>query len=96
MGGKEEKRRRREQQREEEVVDTLQKLSFLESQGVEPVVTKDGRFWTSVEGAVSPEEVFERTGTVRDYFDDLFEMHKSDPARGIILEAWERFQEKER
>jgi hypothetical protein len=37
---KEERKRRRQERREQEVVDALETLRFFESQGIEPVVTR--------------------------------------------------------
>jgi hypothetical protein len=92
---KEERRRRRQERREQEVVDALEALRFLESQGIDPVVTPDGKFAPAVSGGVDPAEALERGKQIRAFHSDLFQMHKNDREREIILEAWERFLDEE-
>jgi hypothetical protein len=92
---KEERRRRRQERREQEVVDALETLRFFESQGIEPVVTPDGKFAPAVSGDVDPTEVLQQGKQLRGFHSDLFQMHKNERERDILLEAWERFQDEE-
>ena len=92
---KEERRRRRQERREQEVVGALGVLRFLESQGIEPVVTPDGKFAPTVSGDVDVAEVLQQGEQLRGFHSDLFQMHKNARERDIILEAWERFQDEE-
>jgi hypothetical protein len=84
-----------EQQREQAVSEVLEKLKFLESQGVDPVVTRGGKF-----GAFIPGRHRLPAGTV-DWsevgacIEDLEQMYRSGGKREIILEAWVRFQDEE-
>ena len=90
---KEERRRRRQERREQEVVDALGMLRFLESQGIAPVVTSDGRFAPAISGDVA--EVLQQGEQLRGFHSDLFQMHKNARERDILLEAWDRFHDEE-
>jgi preprotein translocase subunit Sec61beta len=92
---KEERKRRRQERREQEVVDALGLLRFLESQGIEPVVTPDGRFAPAVSGDVDVAEVLQQGEQLRGFHSDLFQMHKNARERDILLEAWDRFHDEE-
>ena len=91
----EEKRRKRQVQEAQEVVEAIQKMRFMESQGVDLQVTPDGKVTGFVSGDEPLDAVFERSDAVRVYYNDLHQLHKSERERGIILEVWERFQEEE-
>jgi hypothetical protein len=92
---KEERRRKRQEQREEEVVEVVRKLEFLESRGVDPEVTPDGKF-AGFMGLGEPVGGAGGWNTdTKAASDDLHQMHKSEREREIILEAWERFQDEE-
>ena len=91
MSSKEEKRREHQEQREAEIVDTVQKLNFLESQGVDVQVTADGRVGGFIPG-VNPSEVSADWDEVVLVYENLQHMYKSEREREIILEARERFE----
>ena len=100
MSTNNEGRRQREEQREAEVVEALEKLRFLESYGLHPrVVTPDGKIAAFLgplrEGEQRPEGEQLPFGALERTYNDLHEMHKNDRKRGILLEAWGRFQEEE-
>jgi hypothetical protein len=94
---KEERRREREEEepRKAEVEAAVKKMRFVEGRGVDVHVARDGR----ASGFVPGKDPVEGTGgwddDVRGALDDLNQMHKSDRERSIILEAWERFQNKD-
>jgi hypothetical protein len=94
VGGKEEKRRQRQEQQEQEVAETLRKLEFMESQGVGVQVDRVGRVGAFISGGKPVEEAAGWDG-VRAIYEDLYQMHKSERERGVILKAWERFQNEE-
>jgi hypothetical protein len=88
----EEERRRR---REQDVKGAVQKLEFMESEGVDPEVTPEGKFGAFLPGRHGPPAGGINWPQVGACLEDLHEMHKSDRERGIILEAWERFRDEE-
>jgi hypothetical protein len=91
VSSKEEKRRERQEQREAEIVDTVRKLNFLESQGVDVQVTADGKVGGFIPG-VNPSKESADWDEVVTVYEDLHQMHKSEREREIILEARERFE----
>lgn len=95
MGGKEGKSREGKEQRQAEIDDAVQKLNFLEGQGVDVQVGPNGEIGGFIPGVDSAEEAAEWDG-VGIVYEDLHQMHKSERERGIILEAWKRFQGEER
>ena len=81
-----------EQQREQEVSEVLEKLKFMERQGVDPHVTPGGNFGAFLPGRHGPPAGGINWPQVGACLEDLHEMHKSDRGRGIIREAWDHFQ----
>ena len=89
-----------EQQREQEVSEVLEKLKFMESQGVDPLVVtrsgeSSGKFGAFIPGRHRPPAGGVNWTKVGTYLEDLHQMHKNKSEREIILEAWERFQDEE-
>jgi len=82
-------------EKEQEVSEVLEKLKFMVSQGVDPHVTRGGKF-----GAFIPGRHRRPAGTI-DWSEvgacivDLEQMYRREGKREIILEAWERFQGEE-
>ena len=91
VGGNEGKGREHREQREAEIADTVRKLTFLESQGVDVQVAADGKVGGFIPG-VDPSKKPTGWDEVVIVYEDLHQMHKSEHAREIILEAWERFE----
>ena len=91
MGTNDEKGREDQEQREAEIVDTVRKLTFLESQGVDVQVTADGKVGGFIPG-VNPSKESADWDEVVVVYEDLLQMHKSERDREIILEARERFE----
>jgi 8-oxo-dGTP pyrophosphatase MutT (NUDIX family) len=96
---KEERRRRRKEQRELEVQRAVDNLKFVEYFGLMPVVDKNGLFTAGVveDGEIEAalRELNEKAGMVRGTCDNLYQMHKNERERKILLDAWERFQDEE-
>ena len=85
-----------EEQRQQEVSEVLEKLKFMESQGVDPVVvTGSGKFGASIPGRHKPPAGTVDWNKVGACIEELEQMYRSEKKRGIILEAWERFQDEE-
>jgi hypothetical protein len=82
---------REEEWREAEIVDTVRKLTFLESQGVDVQVTADGKIGGFIP-EVNPSKESADWDEVVIVYEDLLQMHKSERDREIILEARERFE----
>jgi hypothetical protein len=91
VGSKDEKRREDQEQREAEIADTVRKLTFLESQGVDVQVTADGKVGGFIP-EVNPSKESADWDEVVIVYEDLGQMHKSERDREIILEARERFE----
>jgi hypothetical protein len=89
-----------EQQREQEVSEVLEKLKFIESQGVDPLVVtrsgeSSGKFGACLPGRHKPPAGAVDWGKVGACIEDLEQMYRSEENREIILEAWKRFQDEE-
>ena len=86
---------RQQQHWEAQVAEAVEKLEFMESQGLHPQVTSpDGKIAGFIDGPVTS------GSSDRSHFDDairtyndLHRMHKDDRERGILIEAWKRFHE---
>ena len=91
VGSNERKERENREQREAEIADTVQKLTFLESQGVDVQVDAEGKVGGFIPG-VDPSKKPADWDEVVIVYEDLHQMHKSEHAREIILEARERFE----
>ena len=85
-----------EEQRQQEISEVLEKLKFMESQGVDPqVVTDSGKFGAFIPGRHRPPAGGVNWTKVGTYLEELHQMHKNKREREIIVEAWERFQDEE-
>jgi len=85
-----------EQQREQEVSEVLEKLKFMESQGVDPhVATVSGKFGAFIPGRHKPAAGTVDWSKVGTCIGDLEQMYRREGKREIIREAWERFQDEE-
>ena len=84
-----------EQQRQQEISEVLEKLKFMESQGVDPLVTPRGKFGAFIPGRHRPPAATVDWSKVGACIEALEQMYRSEEKRGIILEAWERFQDEE-
>jgi hypothetical protein len=85
-----------EEQRQQEVSEVLEKLKFMESQGVDPLVVPDsGQFGAFIPGRHKPPAGTVVWSEVGACIEDLEQMYKSEENRKIILEAWKRFQDEE-
>jgi hypothetical protein len=84
-----------EEQRQQEISEVLEKLKFMESQGVDPqVVTDSGKFGAFIPGRHRPPAGTVDWSKVGACIGDLEQMYRSEE-REIIVEAWERFQDEE-
>jgi hypothetical protein len=85
-----------EEQRQQEVSEVLEKLKFMESQGVDPVVVPgSGKFGAAIPGRHKPPAGTVDWSKVGASIEDLHQMYRSEENRKIILEAWKRFQDEE-
>jgi hypothetical protein len=85
-----------EEQRQQEVSEVLEKLKFMESQGVDPVVVLgSGKFGAAIPGRHKPPAGTIDWSKVGASIEDLHQMYRTARKRGIILEAWERFRSEE-
>jgi hypothetical protein len=93
---KQQRRLKRAQQRDQEVAEALEDLEYVESCGFGVDVDENGIFGATVDLGVpqplTPKQVHNRVEVVRDVCDSLYEMHRSERQRSILLDAWELFQ----
>jgi hypothetical protein len=84
------------QHRQQQISEVLEKLKFMESQGVDPVVVAgSGKFGASIPGSLKPPTGTVDWSKVGACIEDLEQMYRRKENRAIILEAWERFQDEE-
>jgi hypothetical protein len=85
-----------EEQRQQEISEVLEKLKFMESQGVDPHVVPDsGKFGAFIPGRHKPPSETVDWTKVGACIQSLEQMYRSEEKRKIIREAWERFQDEE-
>ena len=84
-----------EQQREQEVSEVLEKLKFMDSQGVDPVVTRGGKFGAFIPGRHRPPAGTINWSKVGACIEALEQMYRSEEKHKIIIEAWGRFEDEE-
>jgi hypothetical protein len=83
-------------EKEQEVSEVLEKLKFMESEGVDPlVVTDSGKFGACLPGRHKPPAGTVDWSKVGACIEDLEQMYRTEENRKIILEAWKRFQDEE-
>jgi hypothetical protein len=94
-----------EEQRQQEVSEVLEKLKFMESLGVDPLVVTTrngessgkfgGKFGACLPGRHKPPAGTVDWSKVGACIEDLEQMYRTEENRKIILEAWKRFQDEE-
>jgi hypothetical protein len=84
-----------EQQREQEISEVLEKLKFMESQGVDPHVTPGGKFGAFIPGRHRPPAGTIDWSKVGACIEALEQMYRSEEKHKIIIEAWGRFEDEE-
>ena len=85
-----------EEQRQQEISEVLEKLKFMESQGVDPhVLAVSGKFGAFIPGRHRPPAGTVDWSKVGACIGDLEQMYRSEEKRKMIVEAWERFQDEE-
>ncbi len=92
---KEERRRRRKKRLEEDAHVALGCLRFVQSQGVVPLVTSDGKFTPFVDEDAAAKAVPEWGEWVKEVTKLLHGMYRSEWERSVLVAAWERLQDEE-